>query len=117
MICGHVPPFLTTGLIRLLTIGLRGLTLLEFVVRRGLAQTQQQLTGLYAGNPKRATARPSAETLLLAFKNINLTVVAIGPQVHRHLPALSDLQQRILTLLGFSADIYTNMTGNSSIPP
>jgi transposase len=106
-----------TGLIRLLTIGLRGLTLLEFVVRRGLAQTQQQLTGLYAGNPKRATARPSAETLLLAFKNINLTVVAIGPQVHRHLPALSDLQQRILTLLGFSADIYTNLTGNSSIPP
>jgi len=106
-----------TGLVRLLTIGLRALTLLEFVVRRGLAQTQAQLTGLYAGNPKRATARPSAETLLLAFKNINLTIVAIGPQVHRHLPSLSDLQQRILTLLGFSTDIYTNLTGNSSIPP
>lgn len=106
-----------TGLVRLLTIGLRVLTLLEFVVRRGLAQTQDQLTGLYAGNPKRATARPSAETLLLAFKNINLTVVVIGPQVHRHLPSLSDLQQRILTLLGLSTDIYTNLLGNSSIPP
>jgi transposase len=106
-----------TGLVRLLTIGLRGLTLLEFVVRRGLAHTQDPLTGLYAGNPKRATVRPSAETLLLAFKNINLTVVTIGPQVHRHLPSLSNLQQRILTLLGFSADIYTKLTGNSSIPP
>lgn len=106
-----------TGLVRLLTIGLRALTLLEFVVRRGLAQTQAHLTGLYPGNPKRATARPSAETLLLAFKNINLTVVAIGPQVHRHLPALSDLQQRILALLGFSTDIYTNLIRNSSIPP
>jgi len=106
-----------TGLVRLLTIGLRVLTLLEFVVRRGLAQTQDQLTGLYAGNPKRATTRPSAETLLLAFKNINLTVVAIGPQVHRHLPPLSDLQRRILTLLGFSTDIDTYLLGNSSIPP
>jgi transposase len=106
-----------TGLVRLLTIGLRVLTLLEFVVRRGLAQTRDQLTGLYAGNPKRATARPSAEMLLTAFKNINLSVVTMGPQVHRHLSPLSDLQQRILTLLGFSADIYTNLAGNSSIPP
>lgn len=106
-----------TGLVRMLTIGLRVLTLLEFVVRRGLAQTQDQLTGLYAGNPKRATARPSAEMLLAAFKPINLSVVTIGPQVHRHLPPLSDLQHRILTLLGFSADIYTNLAGNFSIPP
>ena len=106
-----------TGLIRLLTIGLRVLTLLEFVVRRGLAHTQEKLTGLYAANPKRATARPSAEMLLTAFKNINLSVVTIGPQVHRHLSPLSDLQQRILTLLDFSADIYTNLAGNFSIPP
>jgi len=106
-----------TGLVRLLTIGLRVLTLLEFVVRQSLTQEQAQLTGLYAGNPKRATARPTAEALLAAFKEINLTVVTIGEQVHRHLPPLSDLQQRILTLLGFSVDIYTNLAGNFSIPP
>lgn len=106
-----------TGLIRVLTIGLRVLTLLEFVVRRGLAHTQEKLTGLYAGNPKRATARPSAEMLLAAFKNINLSVVTMGPQVYRHLSPLSDLQHRILTLLDFSADIYTNLAGNFSIPP
>jgi len=106
-----------TGLVRLLTIGLRVLTLLEFVVRRGLAQQQLQLAGLYAGNPKRATARPTAEALLAAFKEINLTVVTIGTQVHHHLSPLSDLQHRILTLLGFSADIYTNLAGNFLIPP
>ena len=106
-----------TGLVRLLTIGLRVLTLLEFVVRRSLTQEQVQLTGLYAGNPKRATARPTAEALLAAFKEINLTVVTIGEQVHRHLSPLSDLQHRILTLLGFSVDIYTNLAGNFSIPP
>jgi len=106
-----------TGLVRLLSVGLRVLTLLEFVVRRGLAQVQEQLAGLYAGNPKRATARPTAEALLAAFKEINLTAVTIGQQVHRHLPPLSDLQQRILTLLGFSVDIYTNLVGHFSIPP
>lgn len=106
-----------TGLVRLLTIGLRVLTLLEFVVRRALAQTQKKLTGLYAGNPKRATARPSAELLLTAFKPITLSVVTLGTQLHRHLSPLSELQLRILTLLGFSADIYTNLAGNFSIPP
>ena len=44
-----------TGLIRLLSIGLRVLTLLEFGVRRRLATAKTTLTGLYVGNPKRAT--------------------------------------------------------------
>ena len=42
-----------TGLIRLLTIGLRVLTLLEFGARRQLHDEGQQLAGLYAGNPTR----------------------------------------------------------------
>jgi len=56
-----------TGLIRLLTIGLRVLTLLEFTVRRRLAEEKEKLAGLYAGNPKRSTARPTAEAMLEAF--------------------------------------------------
>ncbi len=39
-----------TGLIRLLSIGLRLLTLLEFVARRNLAAERGKLPGLYAGN-------------------------------------------------------------------
>jgi transposase len=59
-----------TGLIRLLSIGLRVLTLLEFQVRRHLDKNQEKLAGLYAGNPQRKTARPTAEMLLAAFKEI-----------------------------------------------
>jgi len=44
-----------TGLSRLLTSGLRVLTLLEFTVRRRLAAGNEKLAGLYAGNPKRST--------------------------------------------------------------
>ena len=64
-----------TGLIRLLSIALRVLTLLEFVGRRQLAAEGAQLAGLYAGNPKRETARPTAERLLEAFQDITLTVI------------------------------------------
>ena len=45
-----------TGLIRLLSIALRVLTLVEFVVRRQLAAEEATVAGLYAGNAKRETA-------------------------------------------------------------
>ncbi len=57
-----------TGLIHLLSICLRVLVLLEFQVRRRLAEHNERLAGLYAGNPKRTTSRPTAEMLLQAFK-------------------------------------------------
>jgi transposase len=58
-----------TGLIRLLSVGLRVLTLLEFVVRQRLAAERMVLAGLYAGNPKRATARPTTERSWNAFRD------------------------------------------------
>src|SRR5207244_11810039 len=85
-----------TGLIRLLSIALRVLTLLEFVGRRQLATEGAQLAGLYAGNAKRDTARPTAERLLEAFREITLTIIEGAPQTYRHLAALRPLQQRIL---------------------
>ena len=106
-----------TGLIRLLSIGLRVLTLLEFVVQRRLAESREKLAGLYAGNPKRTTATPRAETLLETFKSIYLTTVTIGEQIHLHVTPLSDLQLKILSLLGFSSDIYSRLAADSSKPP
>ncbi len=106
-----------TGLIRLLTIGLRTLTLGEFVVRRRLATEQTTLAGLYQDSPKHATARPTAERLLAAFKDITLTTIHMAGQVHRHLTPLSVLQQRILALLDFSADVYTRLSATSENPP
>ena len=105
------------GLVRLLSIGLRVLTLLEFVVRRGLATEQATLSGLYQDSPKHATARPTAERLLEAFKGITLTTIHLGDQLHRHLPPLSALQQRILALLGLPTDVYTRLADLSTNPP
>ena len=93
------------------------LTLLEFVGRRQLAAARTKLAGLYAGNPRRETDRPTAERLLEAFEDITLTIVK-GPQrIVRHMTALSPLQQRILALLGFSPELYTRLGTISSEPP
>jgi transposase len=105
-----------TGLIRLLSIALRVLTLLEFVVRRQLKAEGATLAGLYAGNTKRETARPTAERLLEAFQEVTLTVVEGVHQVYRYLTALSPLQERILELLGFSSRVYTRLCTVSHEP-
>lgn len=105
-----------TGLIRLLSIGLRVLTLTEFEVRRRLEADQTPLAGLYAGNPKRATARPTAERLLEAFEGITLTIIEEPTEIHYHLAPLSQLQHRILSLLNFPVDIYTQLGVNSRKP-
>src|SRR5215510_2659767 len=106
-----------TGLIRLLSIALRVLTLLEFVGRRRLAAEGAKLSGLYAGNPRRETDRPTAEHLLEAFEDIPLTIVKGSQQIVQHMTALSPLQQRILELLGFSSKLYTRLCTVSSEPP
>ena len=106
-----------TGLIRLLSIALRVLTLLEFVGRRQLATEGATLAGLYAGNPKRDTDRPTAERLLEAFQDITLTLIKGPQQTDRHMTALSPLQQRILEVLGFSSALYTRLCTVSSEPP
>lgn len=106
------------GLIRLLSLGLRVLTLLEFEVRRTLAATGEPLTGLSAGNPKRAIVRPTSEQLLRAFRGITLTVIEEPSQARWHVTPLSPLQQRILHLLGFSPDLYTRLAAaHPSKPP
>src|SRR5215467_13658570 len=95
-----------TGLMRLLSMALRVLTLLECVGRRQLAAAGETFSGLYAGNSQRETARPTAERLLEAFQEVTLTVLEGVDQAYRHLTALSPLQERILALLGFSSRVY-----------
>ena len=103
------------GLIRLLALGLRILTLLEFVVRRRLAEDPQPLLGLYAGNPKRATLMPTAERLLEAFKEITLLILPHSEHNVRYLTPLTPLQQRILELVGVSTQVYTRLCDDSHL--
>jgi transposase len=102
------------GLVHLLSIAVRLLTLIEFVVRRGLQRTNTQLTGLHKENPKKATDRPTTERLLQAFSNITLTIIQFPDRVVRHVTPLTPLQKQILALLGLSPDIYHSLAENSA---
>jgi transposase len=91
------------GLMFLLTIALRVFTLIEFVVREALQKSQRVLAGLYDGNPKRATARPSTEQLLKTFSNLTLYFL---PDSTIFITPLSDLQRQILSLMKLPESLY-----------
>lgn len=103
-----------TGLIRLMSLCLRLLVLLEFSARQELAKRDETIAGLYAGNPKRSTSRPTAEALLQAFDNITLSVINLGGQIHRHVTPLTALQLKILNLLGLSSSIYDRLAAQAA---
>jgi hypothetical protein len=75
------------------------------------------LAGLYAGNPKRATARPTTERLLERFEGLTLTIIQEGRRRRYHLTPLSRVQRRILALMNFPVDIYTRLGPDSHQPP
>lgn len=100
------------GLTNLLSIAVRMLTLVEFVVRRQLQQNQEVLVGLIENNPKKGINNPTTERLLKAFDDITLTIVHLPGQLIRHVTPLSALQARILELLGLSPGVYTQLVEN-----
>jgi transposase len=101
------------GLIRLLCIGLRVLCLVEFTVREALREKSEKLDGIYAGNQKRATARPTTEMMLKVFVGISLIVVNLGEASWRSVTPLNTVQSRILDLLDFPATIYQGLRQHS----
>jgi transposase len=104
------------GLTRLLTLGMRLLTILETQVRRRLAETGETLAGLHGGQPQQETARPTAMRLLKAFTQaeITLTRVEIGDQEHWHITPLPRLLTRVLDFLGLAPSLYARLAENSS---
>jgi transposase len=98
-----------TGLIRLLSLALRVLTLIEFVVRKRLAEEGSHLKGVYAGNRNRKTKTPRTETLLEVFKGIILTIIHTGEKEWIHLNPLTATQKHILQLLGMTEEVYMSL--------
>jgi transposase len=100
------------GLVHLLSIGLRVLTLVEYVVRRTLAASGEKLRGVYAGQPGRGTSRPSAELLLAAFRGVDLRTVEAAGVRYRTVSPLNALQRRILQLLEIPCHVYEGLAGH-----
>lgn len=102
------------GLVYLLSIGLRLLSLIEYVVRRNLASGQEKLRGVYPGQAGRGTMSPSAELLLAAFRGLDLRIIARKGKRHRNISPLKAVQKRILALMELPLSIYEGLGGSFS---
>src|SRR3954468_20524524 len=105
------------GLVHLLGLALRVLSLLEWVARERLRQEGSKLRGAYPGQPGRQTARPSAELLLATMKTISVSVVEVNGQRHALLSPLTEVQRRLLALWGLPPDLYEKIASGFPIPP
>jgi transposase len=100
------------GLTYLLTLGVRVLTVMEFVLRRSLEQEQATLAGLHPENKRKMTDTPTAERLLQAFAGVSLTIIqyaAGGEEILRRLTPLSGVQEAILQRLGLGTNLYRQL--------
>jgi transposase len=99
------------GLTYLLTLGVRVLTVTEFVLRRSLETAQASLPGLHPENKQKGTAKPTAERILKAFADVSLTIIknAAGDEILRRLTPLSGVQEDILQRLGLGTALYRQL--------
>jgi transposase len=104
------------GMTRLLLIALRVLSLFEVVVRGRLEERGEPLRGLYPGQAKRATSRPTAVRMLRAVARMEITATcAVAEGVEQwHLSALPPLLGQILELAGLPASLYSQLATMNS---
>jgi transposase len=104
------------GLIHLLTVGLRLLSLLEGLVREAGAGSPEEYRGLYPGQPARAVERPTAGSLLRAVARTEITLTRIqrGAITEWHLTPRPSWLERLLTRLGLPPSLYGRLAENSS---
>jgi len=105
------------GLVLLLSLGLRLLSVLEWTVRKKLQENKETLKGLYPGQAGRQAKRPSAELLLEAFKGISLALIKAAGQLAAYIVPLTALQQKLLELWGLPPDLYQRLTLHFPEPP
>jgi transposase len=98
------------GLVWLLTLALRVLTLVDHRAREHLAQQQAAVAGLNPASPRQTTDRPTTERLIAAFDNVTLTTVQSGDEQQRHVTPLTTTQQHILRIVGLASDLYDRLT-------
>ena len=97
------------GLLWLLCLALRVLTLTEYRLRTALAERGEELVGLNPASRTPSTARPTTERVLDAFPSITLTTIEVEGGQYRHVTPLNATQCHILALLKLPDDLYERL--------
>jgi len=97
------------ALICLLSIALRVLVLIPFVVRRNLQKKGATLSGIYPGQPGRQTAKPTTEMMVSALRGMTLSRIRVDGKLHACLTPLNRVQKRRLTLMEVPLESYNGL--------
>jgi len=97
------------GLLWLLCLALRVLTLTEYRLRTALAERGEELVGLNPASRTQSTARPTTERVLDAFTSITLTTIEVEGGHYQHVTPLNATQYHILALLKLPDDLYERL--------
>lgn len=100
------------GLLCLLSLAVRALTLIPFSVGQALQKAGEKIKGISAAYPHQITDHPSVALILGAFKTINVAFIQQAGQRIVHVPALNSIQQKLLALLGLPPDLYTRLASS-----
>ena len=86
------------GLLWLLTLALRVLTLTEYRLRTALAERQEAVAGLNPASRTQTTQRPTTERVIAAFANLTVTTVWRDGACEHYLTPLNATQRQLLIL-------------------
>jgi transposase len=102
------------GLLWLLCLALRVLTLTEYRLRTALAERGEALAGLNPASRSQSTARPTTERVLDAFTSITLTTIEAAGGLYHHVTPLNAMQRHVLALLKLPDDLYERLASPST---
>lgn len=102
------------GLLWLLCLALRVLTLTEYRLRTALAERGEALAGLNPASRAQTTAQPTTERVLAAFANVTLTTIRAAGECFHHVTPLNPTQCHVLALLELPADLYERLAQPAS---
>ena len=97
------------ALVHLSLLALKFVSTIQYQVRQALKDTGEQVKELYAGNPGRATAKPTTKMILEAFNNISLVIMPLQNQTIVKISELKPIQLKLLQLLKINPTIYSRI--------
>lgn len=97
------------GLLWLLCLALRVLTLTEYRLRTALAERGEALVGLNPASRTQSTVRPTTERVLDAFSSITWTSIEVEGASYHHVTPLNATQRHVLALLKLPDDLYEHL--------
>ena len=100
------------GLVRLMTLALRMLSVVEMQGRQGVAATGHKAKGYYSGQPGRQTDSPSGQRILETVTRQQLTLYGTKTRTGTkwELATLPEIVRQLLGFLGLGETLYTRLT-------